>query len=192
MLMLLSTLDDEEQKDKFLLLYEVYKTKVFNMANRILKDPYLAEDVSQEVFTILARDDILSKIGQVDHPETKAYIAIMTQNTSINVFNKRKREQGISITEKNVRYIEEMDSWDNTQEVISKMDLEDLVVNIKKLPKKYYLPMILKYLHEFSDKETARMLNIQETTVRKRLERARKQLRVQYERETENIKKKKK
>lgn len=181
MIVLLSTVEDEGSKDKFFLLYEEYKVKVFNMANRILNDSYLAEDVSQDVFTILTKREILDRINEIDSPETKAYIAIITQNRAINVFNKRKREWNISITDSNVRIIEEKTAVDNTQEVIMKLDLEKLVITIKKLPRKYYLPMLLKYVHEFTDKETAEALEIEETTVRKRLERAKKQLRKKYQ-----------
>jgi RNA polymerase sigma-70 factor, ECF subfamily len=181
MLFLGISMQDGGNNDKFLSIYNAYKMRVYNIAYHILKDPYLAEDVTQDVFIILTRNDILAKFERIDSPETKAYIAIITQNVSINLFNKRKKEKLISITEKNTNRVDERDACDNTQQVIKKMNFEDLVITVKKLPRKYYLPMILKYVHELTDKEMARMLDIEEATIRKRLERGRKRLRLQYE-----------
>ena len=61
-------------------------------------------------------------------------------------------------------------------ETIDKVSVEQIVNRIKQLPQKYREVLILRYFNEMTDKGIASSLNIKEATVRKRLERARKEL----------------
>ena len=46
----LAMLDTPEEKSKFELLYKEYRSTMFNLAKRILKDNYLAEDAVHNAF----------------------------------------------------------------------------------------------------------------------------------------------
>ncbi len=50
MLIYLSMIELEEDKNKFEQLYITYKQTMFYVANRILKDEYLSEDVVHQAF----------------------------------------------------------------------------------------------------------------------------------------------
>lgn len=46
----LSFLETEEEKNKFIRLYEEYRNLMLNTASRKIKDPYAAEDAVHEAF----------------------------------------------------------------------------------------------------------------------------------------------
>jgi RNA polymerase sigma-70 factor (ECF subfamily) len=46
----LSIIDSEQDKNKFEILYTTYRKLMFYVANRILKDQYLAEDAVHQAF----------------------------------------------------------------------------------------------------------------------------------------------
>jgi len=62
-------------------------------------------------------------------------------------------------------------------------DLDHLARAVLKLPVIYKDVLTLKYVQEFSNEEIAKMLDISEATVRKRLERAKRRLEEILERE---------
>ena len=52
----LQTFDSEEQKEKFILLYDKYRNLMFYISSGILHDDYLAEDALQESFTVILKN----------------------------------------------------------------------------------------------------------------------------------------
>ena len=55
MIIFLNMLDNEEDRDKFVRIYEKYRYFLWYLANERLQDPYLAEDAVQETFLALTR-----------------------------------------------------------------------------------------------------------------------------------------
>jgi RNA polymerase sigma-70 factor (ECF subfamily) len=162
MLVYLLLIDNDEDKNKFELLYEKYRKLMFYVANNILHDTYLAEDAVHHAFLNLI--DHLDKIDEVDCHKTKSFIVTIVRNHSINIYNQRKRHPLIPIEE-----IESACAEDLYQSV-EEQDI--LVATILKLPIIYKDVLTLKYVQEYSNLEIARILGITEVTVRKRLERA--------------------
>lgn len=65
----LALIDTEEDKIKFVTLYEKYRKLMFYIANDILKDTDLAEDAVQEAFFRIAKN--FKKVGEISCPQTK-------------------------------------------------------------------------------------------------------------------------
>ena len=166
MLIYLSMIELDEDKNKLEQLYTTYKQTMFYSANRILKDEYLAEDVVHQAFLRIIHN--LSKIDKIDCHKTKGFIVIIVENIAIDFYRKRKRENNISFDKIEV-YIEDIKAKDN-------FILSDIEEAILKLPINYSTVLRLKYSQGYSNKEVAQILNISEENVRQRISRARKRL----------------
>lgn len=162
----LSMIETEEDKNKFTLLYKKYRKLMFYIANRILRDEYLAEDAVEQTFVKIIEN--LDNISEVDCHKTKSYIVIMVRNCAINLYRQRKNHPSVSLDED----IELVDDW---RFEFDEMDL--LMQAIIHLPIIYRDILTLKYVQEFSNEEIAKMLDISESTVRKRLQRAKEKIR---------------
>ena len=86
----LSILEDQEDKSFFEEIYIQYRQKMFYIAQSILHDEGMAEDAVHESFIKIANN--IKKIKDENCHKIKAYIVIVTENTSINMYNKKKRQ----------------------------------------------------------------------------------------------------
>jgi len=162
----LSAIDAERQKNKFEQLYTTYRKLMFFVANRILKDPSLAEDAIHQAFLKIMEN--LDKIEQVHCHKTKAYVVIIARNSSINVYSKRKRSATIPLEQMEVQIFDASSSQSDDMDCLAKAVME--------LPIIYKDVLKLKYDHEMANAKIAQTLGISEAAVRKRLERARHKL----------------
>lgn len=162
----LAMLGGEEDKSKFETLYMTYRKLMFHVANRILNDELLAEDAVHLTFLKILEN--FDKLEEISCHKTKSYIVTMVRNISINLYNQRKRCTTISFED--VEYC-------MTAEFTSAVeDLDHLARAVLKLPVIYKDVLTLKYVHDFSNEEIAKMLDVSEAVVRKRLERAKRKI----------------
>jgi RNA polymerase sigma-70 factor (ECF subfamily) len=162
----LSIIDAEQDKNKFEILYTTYRKLMFYVANRIIKDQYLAEDAVHQAFIKIIEN--LDKIEDVHCHKTKSYTVIIVRNNAINMYNRRKRNTTIPLEQMEFCIFDETCSRSE--------DLDYLTKAVMKLPVIYKEVLTLKYVQELSNEEIAQTLGISEATVRKRLERARHKL----------------
>jgi len=139
---------------------------MFYIANRILNDEYLAEDAVHQAFLKVIEN--LDKIEDVNCHKTRSYIVTIVRNNAINMYNRRKRNTTIPL--------EQMEFCISDETFNRSEDLDYLTKAVMKLPVIYKEILTLKYVQECSNAEIAQTLDISETTVRKRLERARHKL----------------
>ena len=97
MLIYLQMIESEEDKSKFEAIYNKYRQLMFVAANRILKNQYDAEDAVHQAFVSII--DNLSKVKEVNCPETRSYVVIITENKAIDIIRSRKRLAGEDLTE---------------------------------------------------------------------------------------------
>lgn len=144
--------------------YKLYEQKMYQVAYSILRDTGLAEDAVQEAFLKLMKSDTYFKDAKSD--ECKRYIITVIKHSSIDIYNKKRKEQEII-------YLSDQDDMYKdiiSEEGVSESDnLEDLIVD---LPSKYYAVVNCLVVKKLSVKETANELGITELNVRKRFERA--------------------
>ncbi|WP_242965273.1 RNA polymerase sigma factor [Petroclostridium xylanilyticum] len=146
---------------------------MFYVANRILNDERLAEDAVHQAFLKILEN--FDKVGEISCHKIKSYVVTMVRNNAINMYNRRKRYAAIPLEELKFSIAEEKQEQTG--------DLDYLAEAILKLPVIYKDVLTLKYVQEFSNEEIAKMLDISEATVRKRLERAKRRLEEILERE---------
>lgn len=170
----------EIKREKLEQLYTFYSESLFYVANEILRDENLAEDAVHNTFLKLIKSDLLNNIHKVKSYAAKNYLVKATRSIAINMLIKQKREKEFIEKE----YTMFLSRYDNKiQEIYDKLSVEELVITIKKLPKKYRHALILKYFYQCTDKEIATICDIKVALVRKWIERAKKRLRIQYEKD---------
>lgn len=158
---------------------------MFYVANQILKDNFLAEDAVHDSFVKIIEN--LDKIQDVDCHKTNRFIVIIVKNHAINIYNKRKRRLNIPLDK--VKDMIFKDFEDTVFENMENNNFEELSIigkAIVQLPAIYRDVIALKFLHELTNQEIATLLNINEATVRKRIERAKQRIQVLLEKENNN------
>ena len=88
MILFLSMLDSEEEKSKFVLIYEKYRYFLWYLANEKLQDAFLAEDAVQETFLALTRH--LDKVDEVDSVRTRNFVATIVKSKAIDMIRRKK------------------------------------------------------------------------------------------------------
>lgn len=148
--------------------YKLYEQKMYQTAYKILLDSSLAEDAVQEAFLKLMKSQIY-----FDDPESddcKRYMITVIRHSSIDLYNKKKRDQNIIYMPANDDVLKNASAPDDT---VADADLEDFIAG---LPLKYYEVVNCLAVKNLSVKETASKLGITEAAVRKRFERAKRRL----------------
>ena len=143
-------------------LFELYEQKMYQLALRILKEPWDAEDEVIEAFTRIL------KAGYDLEPEgsdqTKRMIITITKSAAIDIYRKRRGDiTGLMDPE----ILEEYPSSERSDE--DRIQAEQLV---QSLPDKYAKVLMYRFLKDKSIAQTARLLKISEAAVSKRQERA--------------------
>jgi RNA polymerase sigma-70 factor (ECF subfamily) len=169
MLLYLSIIETEEEKCKFVEVYEKYRYFMWYIANTTLQDKHLAEDAVQEAFLALTKH--LDKIEEVNSTKTKNFLATIVKTKAIDIIRKQK---GVEEEYDEAIIVEQQE--DLLEELVQKEQHENLVKAIYKLEPIYRLVFEYKYLHEFSDKEIASLLGVTPKVVNVRLYRGKQKL----------------
>lgn len=167
MLIYLSLLDTNEEKNKFERLYDKYKFTMLHTANSILKDHSLAEDAVHDAFIRIAKN--FKKIGDVDSLRTKGFVVIVVKNVALTMV---RRRSGTYIMEDESAVYQISDSDSN--DVFSKISFDSIVQQIINLPDIYKEVLYLRLVSEMQIKEIAEVLRLSAETVKKRIQRGRK------------------
>ena len=167
----LALIDEEEQKEKFVILYERYCSLMLNVAYRYLNDRFLAEDAVQEAFLSVAKN--IHKVGDPDSAETRAYLLTITRACAIKLYHKFENESpdGDAVKERI-----ETSSVSAESEYIAHNDAAALRQAVKDLPDIYREPLLLRVVYGYSYKQIGKIIGESEQTCRKRVERAKKML----------------
>lgn len=171
MLLFLCMLETEEDKNKFIQIYETYRGMMWYTANEILQDGHLAEDAVQEAFLTLTK-----YIHKVDEPSpsTRRFLYTVTKSKAIDIYRARKGVTSVEIEE--FETLELSDNTDILESYISEENYKHLVNCIRNLKEEYRVVFELKHIHELSDSEIAEILQITPKLANVRYYRARKKL----------------
>lgn len=178
MLLYLSMLDTQEEKDKFTLVYEQYRQFCWYVAYQLLGDTHLAEDAVQEAFLALTRH--LDKVEDVDSPKTKKFLMTIVKSKAIDILRKNRGEVYAS---EDVSFDLPDPSSDLLDQYITKENYDYLISCILELDEAYRVVFEYKYLHQMSDTEIAKLLDISPKLANVRFYRARKKLQEMLEKE---------
>ena len=167
MLMLyISMIDSPEEKRKFERIYLAHRQTMYYAAFRILKDVHEAEDAVHQAFLRII--DRLDKINDAECHKSRAYLVVITENSAIDIYRKRKQARMVSYEEMEV-YI--------TSNIESDYEEKDAIfLASNKLPVNYSVVLRLRYAQGHTDAEIATLLKISDDNVRQRISRAKKKL----------------
>ncbi len=148
--------------------YKLYGEMLYKIAFLYTHNKADTEDILQDVFT---KYFCLKKSFKSDQHE-KAWFIRITQNKAIDYARKNKR------------ILSELDNENmiNIATNHQPNDIhQDIIKLILKLNDKYKTVIVLHYYYEYSVQDIAKTLNISQDNVKKRLQRARQQLKTDME-----------
>ena len=152
---------EEEIKE----LVEQYSSLIFRISYCILYNPQDAEDAVQETFL-----RYLTKAPEfVSEEHRKAWLIRVSANISKNMQMFKLRRETVSI-----------DDIENVGIARDDFEIFELIMS---LPAKYKIVMTLYYVEGYKSKEIAEIIDVNEDAVRKRLQKGRELLKVEFEKE---------
>ena len=168
----LSVLDTQEEKDSFEKLYDKYHGSMYTIAYSILHNQHDAEDALSDAFLCIANK--FSEISKFSCQELRGYCVIIVRNTAINIYRKNRKFSD------NCEQYEEYTASENV-DFLRHIEINDLREAMKTLTDTLKDVIYLYYGRKKSAKDIAYILDISESTVWKRLERARTALKLTLE-----------
>lgn len=172
MLAIISLINNEDDRDKLIDIYNLYRGTMLYIANSILHDNHLAEDAVSEAFVRII--DNLDKIDEVNSYRTRGFVVIIVRNISLNILKKQKR---IELQDDFTNYSEDESSLFDT--ITANEAYDKIVKAISKLNENYSDILYLKVQMNYSYDEISKILGISKENVRMRFGRARKALKEQ-------------
>ena len=169
----LAMIGTQHEKSEFVKLYERYSKLMHYAAKRILGDDSLAEEAVQEAFLRIAKN--FGKVSDADQSATKKFVLIITENAAKTLYRRESRH--ISDRE----YPEDMDAAAGALQAAedptaAEAETWDAVGRILQMPELQQNVLFLHTVYGFSYREIAALLDISESAARKRVERAREDL----------------
>lgn len=167
--MVYTTADQPRMTQKeFIQIVMPFKDKLYRLAKRLLVSSEEAEDATQEVLMKLWA----KKKGMGRYRNVEAFAMTMTKNFCLDRL-KSKQSGNLKLVHSN--YADESRSLQKQLEVNDSLQWVEKIMNT--LPEQQKMVLQLRDIEEYSFEEIAEMLNIQPTTVRVTLSRARKMVR---------------
>ena len=169
----LAMIGTQHEKSEFVKLYERYRKLMHYAAKRILGDDSLAEEAVQEAFLRIAKN--FGKVSGADQSATKKFVLIITENAAKALYRRESRH--ISDRE----YPEDMEAAAGALQAVgdptaAEAETRDAVGRILQMPELQQNVLFLHTVYGFSYREIAALLDISESAARKRVERAREDL----------------
>jgi len=157
---------------------DVFASRIYNVALRILQNKEEAEEVAQDVFM-----KIFQSIDLFDGScSLKTWIYRITVNKSLDVLRVRKRKTGWLVLsnffyENNEEKIAAVDFKNPIMQMEQKEESEIIFAAIEKLPERQKAVFVLYQFEDMSYKEISSTLEISVSAVDSLMSRAKKQLR---------------
>lgn len=163
----LQIIEEEDEKLKFLNIYDNYRFRMLYISKQILKDQGLAEDAVQESFLYLALN-----IHTIDNDafsaKTRNFIYLVTRHKAIDILRKSKKD--ISLAQDELEFL--AGGYKHVEEmVLNKEGYEEILACIMKLPFIYRECLELNIVYELSGKKIASLMGISYETIKKRITR---------------------
>ena len=174
MLMFFMDIENNDDREKVMRLYENYKNLMYKEAYQILHDKSLTEDAIHDSFVKIIKN--LHKINENNVPQTRNYLVIICRNTAIDM---TKSKLSLNQYDYTAEYIssENSDTASDTLEIVIRREtFNEITEAIEALQPIYRDVFILRRVHNHSRDEIAQILNINVETGKKRLTRAKQQI----------------
>lgn len=176
MIAFLDLIDAQDEKDKFIDLYNLYKDLLYWIALKKVNNIEDAEECVQETFFYVAKH--FEKIGQVDSKSTKCYLSTIVTGYAIDKFKASKKFDTVFNDHIQANYGNDSDDL-KYFESFDKIEL--LTVFDKVLDEESKIYFYLKYIYDYKSSEIADLYKVKDSYVRKKLQYAREKLRKHLE-----------
>lgn len=165
MLLALSMLETDEERNDLDAFYRKYKHRLHKIALSKLHKDDLAEDAVQTAFMEIA--DKPERFFNKSDKDRLSYCAVIVRNVAVDLFKDTVKHTGEELTEDMV------DDAPSVEElVIGELSKDELMEVVNSLSDANRDAIFLKIHYHMSNSEIARDLGINETAVRKRISKA--------------------
>ncbi len=155
------------EEQAYLELFDLFSKRVYSLVFRMVRDASLAEDLTQEVFL-----KVFKRIGTLKDPsKLSAWMMQIAHNTCLDWLKKKRPETLLTdfCDPAAAGWIASMardNPGSSPEEILLKMESERLDSLIGLLPVKYREILLLRYVHGYSYKEIASILDIPVSSVK--------------------------
>lgn len=152
-------------------IYEIHSQWMLALANSILKNYHDSEDVVQRSFEKVIR--YRDSIDDIDSKKTKTFLAIIVKSVACSFLKKliKRKEEDLETVE-----FLAYDLPDVLDTVLTKVACQKIVEMIKEMSEPDHSILILRLYFEMDFKSIADIVELNDSTVRKRYQRARNKL----------------
>ena len=169
----LQIIEEEEEKHKFLKIYDNYRFRMLYISKQILKDQGLAEDAVQESFLYLALN-IHTIDNDVFSARARNFIYLVARHKAIDILRKSKKD--ISLAQDELEFL--AGGYKHVEDmVLNKEGYDQILTCIMELPFIYRECLELNLVYELSGKRIASLMGISYETIKKRISRGKALLR---------------
>ncbi len=149
--------------ENFKNIYFLYKNDVYRLAYSYTRNKIDAEDITQKTFIKLYKN-----FDKLDMDTIKNWILKVTSNECKNFLLTPWKSRVISLT-------------NEKEKIILQNEYLELSESLKKIPKKYRIPIHLFYFYGYKIKEIAEILTLNQESVKTRLKRGKELLKKEME-----------
>lgn len=174
MIAFLNLIDSVEDKNKFSDLYNQYKDLLYWIALKKVNNVEDAEECVQETFFYVAKN--FEKIGQVESKRTKGYLSTIVTGFAIDKYN--EAEKGNTVLCEDDSFCDTSDDL-KSFESYNKIELLSVFDSVLDDESKVYF--YLKYIYGYKSSEIAKLYNVKDSYIRKKLQYAKENLRKHLE-----------
>ena len=170
MIIYLQMIETDADKDKFVQIYKKYKKQMLFVAQRILGNPHDAEDAVHQAFLSIIEN--FEKISEIECPETRAYIVIITERKALDIIRSNQKYAA--------EYVDQLGGIE-----FSMPNDHGLRSALARLPARYREVLLLRFSAGYSTKELAELFEMNHASVQKLIWRAKEALAEELEKEGE-------
>lgn len=167
MLFFLSLIEDQQDKDGFIAIFENHKKMIFAICMKVLKNYHLAEDAMQITLGCIAKS--IKKVLSLSGYMQKAYIAKIAKNCALNL---SKNEDKFYVYDIDQQY--GISTNENIQDNCANTDAYKKIVKfISEMDEIYRDVLTLYYLYGLTPTEISTTMNRPKNTIQTQLRRGR-------------------
>ena len=164
-MMFLAMLESDEDREKFLKLHSAYEAKMMRIAMSILKSHAAAEDAVQQSWLQIIQH--FEEIRKIPWERIDGYIVVVVKNVSLTFLRRERRTTELP------------ENWDVPVSEQKAFDSPNQILAIiRAMPEQYRQVLEMKFVLEYTNRDIAQVLRMNETTVATRISRGRKVLAV--------------
>ncbi len=165
----LAMLETEQDQRRFTRLFEAHEKKLYAVALHVLGNPAQAEDAAQQTWLQLIKH--WDRVSALPWREAEGYAVTVAKNCALDMLRAERKTDAFP------------EDWDPPAREEDQGEYDYLVSLIHSLPENYRRILELKCVEERTNKEIARRLGMNESTVAARVMRGRNMLKDRLEKE---------